>query len=90
MTSSRQRPGTPEFEVDDEMDLLFARANRNPDREGCLPTDVLKALSRKELPITDPAYEHVAQCSPCYREFAGFSRPTRGLVRQPTCVVNGW
>lgn len=74
MTNSDQRPDTPGFEVDDEMDLLFARANPNPSRKGCLSTDVLKALSRKERSITDPGYEHLAQCSPCYREFRGFQQ----------------
>ncbi len=74
MTNSDQRPDTPGYEVDDEMDLLFGRANPNPARSGCLSTDVLKALSRKERSITDPGYEHLAQCSPCYREFRGFQQ----------------
>jgi hypothetical protein len=29
----------------------------------------LIALSRRERPIGDPAYEHLLKCSPCYREF---------------------
>jgi hypothetical protein len=74
MTIPDQRPDTPGYEVDDEMDLLFARANPNPTRLGCPSTDVLKALSRKERSITDPGYEHLAQCSPCYREFRGFQQ----------------
>ena len=74
MANSDQRPDTPGYEVDDEMDLLFGRANPNPARSGCLSTDVLKALSRKERSITDPGYEHLAQCSPCYREFRGFQQ----------------
>lgn len=74
MTDFRQRPDTPGFEVDDEMDLLFGRANPNPNREGCLPVDVLRALSRKERSISDPGFEHLAQCSPCYREFRGYQQ----------------
>ena len=74
MTNSGQRPDTPGHEVDDEMDLLFGRANPNPTRTGCLSADVLRALSRKERSITDPGYEHLAQCSPCYREFRGFQQ----------------
>jgi hypothetical protein len=74
MTNPDQRPDTPGFEVDDEMDLLFGRANPNPTRSGCPSTDVLKALSRKERPIADPGYDHLAQCSPCYREFRGFQQ----------------
>jgi hypothetical protein len=30
---------------------------------------VLIALSRRERPIEDPGYEHIANCSPCFREF---------------------
>jgi hypothetical protein len=27
------------------------------------------SLSRRELPIGDPAYDHLSKCSPCYQEF---------------------
>jgi len=50
------------------MDLLFGRAHPNPTRVGCPPPDLLKRLARRELPIDDPAYDHFAKCSPCYRE----------------------
>jgi len=74
MNSHDQRPGAPEYEVDDEMDLLLGRGFPNPTREGCPAVDVVKALARKGRPITDPGYEHLAQCSPCYREFRGFQQ----------------
>jgi len=34
----------------------------------------LIALARKQRPITDPAYEHLAKCSACYREFRAFQQ----------------
>lgn len=74
MTDFRQRPNTPGFEVDDEVDLLFARGNPNPDRVGCLPIDVLESLARKERSIADPGFEHLAQCSNCFREYRGFQQ----------------
>src|SRR4029453_11433747 len=74
MNSHDQRPGAPEFEVDDEMDLLLGRGFPNPAREGCPTVEVVKALARKGRPLTDPGYEHLAQCSPCYREFRGFQQ----------------
>lgn len=77
MNSHDQRPGAPEYEVDDEMDLLLGRGFPNPTREGCPTVDVVKALARKGRPITDPGYEHLAQCSPCYREFRGFQQADR-------------
>src|SRR5262245_15554630 len=74
MNSHDQRPGTPEYEVDDEMDVVLGRAYPNPTREGCPPVEVLREIARKGRPITDPAYEHVARCSPCYREFRAFQQ----------------
>ena len=29
---------------------------------------MLVSLSRRELPIGDPAYDHLSKCSPCYQE----------------------
>lgn len=78
MSSHDQRPGTPRFEVDDEMDLLLGSAYPNPTREGCPAPEVLRQLSQRQLPISDPGYEHLARCSPCYREFRGFQQAQRG------------
>ena len=64
-----EQPGTSrKFKPEDEIDELFARANANPARIGCPSRDLLLALARKQQPIGDPAYEHLAKCSPCYRE----------------------
>ena len=57
------------FEPENEFDLLFGYGNPNPVRAGCPSADVLSVLSRRERPIGDPGYDHVAQCSPCFREF---------------------
>jgi hypothetical protein len=57
------------FQIENEMDLLLGRAHPNPTREGCPPRDLLVSLSRHELPIGDPAYDHLSKCSPCYQEF---------------------
>lgn len=56
----------------EEFDRLFGGANPNPDRIGCPPSDVLRALATKQRPIGDAAYEHLTKCSPCYREFRQF------------------
>jgi hypothetical protein len=53
----------------DELDVLFGTANPNPERVGCLPTETLAALARRARPMDDPAYIHLTECSPCYREF---------------------
>lgn len=56
------------FIPEQEIDVLFGYSSPNPAGDGCPSYDVLIALSRRERPISDPAYEHLAACSPCYRE----------------------
>lgn len=68
MTNNGQRIDPVRFQIENEMDLLFARAHPNPTREGCPPRVLLVSLSRRELPIGDPAYDHLSKCSPCYQE----------------------
>jgi hypothetical protein len=55
----------------DPVDETFARANPNPERAGCPDKGVLRDLAAKRLPMDDPAYMHLAQCSPCYAEVRG-------------------
>ena len=58
----------PQF-FTDELDEMLSRANPNPERLGCPDRSILEALARRELPISDPGYRHLVECSPCYREF---------------------
>ena len=53
--------------LEDEIDLVLGYASPNPTREGCPSYELLVALSRRERPIDDPAYEHLVKCSPCYQ-----------------------
>jgi hypothetical protein len=50
------------------VDDLFSSGHPNPERIGCPPRDVLIALARKERAISDPGYDHIAKCSPCWVE----------------------
>ena len=68
MTNNGQRSDPLRFQIENEMDLLLGRAHPNPAREGCPPREMLVSLSRRELPIGDPAYDHLSRCSPCYQE----------------------
>jgi hypothetical protein len=64
----------------------------NPDRVGCPGTDFLKRLAndRRSISISDPALDHVANCSPCFREFAGYrDRAKRARVSRRTAMVAG-
>jgi hypothetical protein len=52
----------------------------NPERKGCPGADVLKRLASSDLPQTsDPAWEHVTHCSPCYAEFLEFREAAKAL-----------
>jgi hypothetical protein len=74
MTNDGQRSDPLRFQIENEMDLLLGRAHPNPAREGCPPREMLVSLSRRELPIGDPAYDHLSKCSPCYQEFRGLQQ----------------
>jgi hypothetical protein len=77
MTSRRDDVHGDLFHPDNAMDEVFARANPNPERRGCPSDEALQDLATRQRPITDPAYEHLAQCSPCYRTFRQFQRERR-------------
>jgi hypothetical protein len=69
MTTPPQGPDRSGFRSEDDIDKVLGSANPNPDRVGCPHHDVLAALAKRERPIGDPGYEHIVNCSPCYREF---------------------
>lgn len=54
---------------DDEIDRVLAHANPNPQRIGCLPGEVLASLAARRQALNAPGYEHLLECSECYREF---------------------
>ena len=68
MANDAQHRAEPAFKAENEADLLLGRANPNPDRVGCPRREALIALARRQVPVGDPIGEHVASCSPCYRE----------------------
>ena len=69
MATRRDQTDSRDFIAADEIDELFGAANPNVDRIGCPTRATLSALARRERPIGDPGYDHLASCSPCYREF---------------------
>jgi hypothetical protein len=85
MTNGGQRPDPAGFRIENEMDLLLGRAHPNPTREGCPPAEMLIRLARRDLPIGDPAYDHIGRCSPCYQELRVLQQAdatNAGLVRR--------
>jgi hypothetical protein len=58
----------------DEIDRVLAHANPNPRRIGCLPAEVLESLALRKQPLSAPGYEHLLECSECYRQFRAHQR----------------
>lgn len=58
-----------DFRTEDDIDTVLGYANPNPERLGCPSRDVLTELAGRQRAIGDPGYEHIVNCSPCYREF---------------------
>lgn len=81
MTNDGQRSDPLRFQIENEMDLLLGRAHPNPTRDGCPPRDLLVSLSRRELPIGDPAYEHFSKCSPCYQELRALQQADAAALK---------
>ena len=81
MTNDGQRSDPLRFQIENEMDLLLGRAHPNPTREGCPARDLLVSLSRRELPIGDPAYEHFSKCSPCYQELRALQQADAAVLK---------
>ena len=56
------------FVPENEFDIVLGDAHPNPRRMGCPPQRLLIELARRERSISDPWYDHLSECSPCYRE----------------------
>jgi len=68
-------PKTP-----DVIDMFFAKANPNPERKGCPARESLNGIADKTLPLDNPAWLHLAHCSPCYNDLERFKEAHRALA----------
>lgn len=68
MANDAPRGPEPAFKAENEVDLLLGAANPNPTRQGCPPREALIALARRQVAIGEPLWEHLSNCSPCFRE----------------------
>jgi hypothetical protein len=67
--------------VDREVDWLFKNASPNPDRVGCLSEQTLRELAHRSRPISDPGYEHLSHCSPCYQQFRRYQNERPAIIK---------
>ena len=64
----------------------------NPERNGCPGIDFLKRLvtDRRSISLSDPALDHVATCSPCFREFAEYrDQAKRSKITRRAALATG-
>ncbi|MGE4222285.1 MAG: hypothetical protein AB7I23_03025 [Vicinamibacterales bacterium] len=73
-----------------DIDEVFGRANPNPDRIGCPARDTLVAMARHRPPLGDPAYEHLASCSPCFLEFRALQAEATSVGTASRSGRRGW
>ena len=63
----------------------------NPERNGCAGEQAVREVAARQMPVRDAAWEHITQCSPCYREFLGFraelAAARKRLVRRNRIVL---
>lgn len=90
MTSEKHLWGPQD--PDEDINEVFEWGHPNPGRVGCPPREVLIALARRERSSQDKGYEHVANCSPCYREFLAEvkGRPVASRNRRGAFLRPGW
>lgn len=90
MENRPQSAENDDLEFRDDIDEVFGRANPNPDRIGCPPRETFARLARREQPIGDPGYEHLAKCSPCYREFRAIQESRGKEVESSVRAARTW
>lgn len=73
-SDTRGDTGSPALTNDEALERLYERASPNPTRAGCPSRDLLQALARRQRPVGDPLYDHLAECSPCFTEVRALQR----------------
>lgn len=54
---------------DNPIEAILLTAFPNPDRIGCPGAEVIEGLGNQRLGRDDPAWSHIWNCSPCFRDF---------------------
>lgn len=74
----------------DPFESAFLHAYPNPERIGCPGDEITKKIAQKKLPVDHPALEHIAHCSPCFRDIRIFQAErarSRAIVRMAVAAA---
>lgn len=66
--------GPDGFQPESVIDVVFAHGAPNPDRVGCCSEAELIEFASRRRPIDDPGFQHIVNCSPCYRRLRSLQR----------------
>ena len=70
------------FTPSDEIAEVLGCAIPNTNRTGCRSIEMLQALAKRQRPISEPWYQHLLVCSPCYCAVRVLQRADGG-TREP-------
>ena len=61
----------------------------NPDRQGCLPSEVLKRIASHQMPLSEAEkwLDHLGSCSPCYQDYLDLQAAHRKRLQWPWFAV---
>jgi hypothetical protein len=66
--------GTDGLQPESVIDIVFGQGAPNPDRVGCCSEAELIEFANRRRPVDDPGFEHIMNCSPCYRRLRALQR----------------
>jgi hypothetical protein len=54
---------------DNPIEAILLTAFPNPERIGCPSAEMIKAMANQQIGRDDPAWNHLWNCSPCFKDF---------------------
>jgi hypothetical protein len=66
--------GPDGFQPESVFDIVFGHGAPNPERIGCCCEAELIEFANRRRPVDDPGFQHIMNCSPCYRRLRTLQR----------------
>ena len=66
--------GPDGFQPESVLDIVFGHGAPNPDRIGCCAEADLIEFANRRRPVDDPGFQHIMNCSPCFRRLRTLQR----------------
>jgi len=66
--------GPDGFQRESVIDIVFGHGAPNPGRVGCCSEAELIEFANRRRPVDNSGFEHIVNCSPCYRRLRTLQR----------------